>query len=78
MTRTEFLFGHPPEKYAELLEPLAEMRIQDANELLRELVPQKTYDPALYNQEQKDLATRISEVMEAMKLWEKIRDDGKD
>ncbi len=77
MTRTEFLFGQKPERYAHLLEPLARLRIYDANKLIAHLLSFKVYDPNVRSvfTEYNDL--RLSEAMEARKLWEKILNDGK-
>ena len=77
MTRTEYLFGHPPEKYKEHLEPLAKERIADAKALLEIMVPKVVYDPRAQNIFQEELRVRIGEVMEAKALWEKILEDGK-
>lgn len=78
MTRTEYLFGHPPEKYSHLQDPLAREKIADAEALLAELVPQRVYDPTTNDPYQQLLETRILEVIDAIKLWKKILDDGKD
>ena len=39
---------------------------------------QKKYGPENQDEEQQELALRINEVLEAIKLWKKILQDGKD
>lgn len=74
VTKTEFLFGYPKERYGVELMIIANMRIEDGMELLRELQPQVKHYPDEQDQFQKDLRLRISKVQDAIAVWEKIRD----
>lgn len=72
MTKTEYLFGFPKEKYGEGLVVIAEQRIKDARALLAELYPKVSYDPKNQNEEQVELTIRMRKVLEAITTWEKI------
>ena len=72
MTTTEFLFGHPKEKYGEELERIAHERIEDGKTLLAMLYDKVSYDPREQDEVQEQLAHRIGEVQDAIHTWRKI------
>lgn len=73
MTKTEFLFGHPKEKYYGTSFPqVGYDRISDAKIVLKKLHGRVSYDPTKQNKFQTYLSYRIGEVSDAIKTWEKI------
>ena len=67
------LFGHNPERYADLQVPLAKMKIEDAKKLKRELGSK--LDLLDKSQEQADLYIHFVEVDNAIKHWTKILEE---
>ena len=72
MTSTKYLFGYEKERYGTELLIIANMRIEDAMELLGELQPQVRHYPDQQSREQGELRLRISEVQDAIVVWRKI------
>ena len=78
VTRSEYLFDHRPEKYAHLQEPLARMKIADANALIKKLIPLVKLPPAEQKGFQEYLNERIDQAVEARAFWKKILEDASD
>ena len=72
MTSTKYLFGYEKERYGTELLIIANMRIEDAMDLLGELQPQVRYYPDEQSPEQRELRLRISDVQDGIKVWKKI------
>lgn len=74
-TKSEYLFDHPPEKYAHLQVPLAKMKIADANELIGKLLELTKLPPHEQKGFQEYLKGRIDEAIAAREFWRKILED---
>lgn len=72
MTKTEYLFGHPKERYGDHLVTIGSIRIEDGRKLLKELNKKITYDPAKQDAEQLNLRLRMRKIEEAISTWRKI------
>ena len=73
MTKTEYLFGFPKEKYHGI--PFPEVgyeRIKDAKILRNKLQERMLYYPEQQNKFQRYLRKRIPKVLDAIRTWEKI------
>ena len=73
MTRTEYLFGQHPSKYASLQIPLAEMKIRDATKLIDEVG--KELDLLDPSQDQKNIRLRFDAAKKAKEFWQEILDE---
>lgn len=73
MTKTEYLFGFPKEKYIGIPFPQVGMsRIKDAEVLLENLRQQAYQEPVIMDEAYQELRVRIYKVFEAIRTWKKI------